>query len=102
MPPRRKSPAAVADPQTPGFVLAAASPRGAGHRLITSTGVCGSLLIAPDVVAEAHCRGVDVDAMPMDDACRLILELEEPGGIPFHVISLRIRSTVDIAGESEW
>jgi len=32
---------------------------------------------APDVIAKAQYRGVDVDAMSMDDAGRLILKLDE-------------------------
>jgi hypothetical protein len=47
-----------------------------GRRLIIGTGAYGSLPIAPDVIAEAHRRGVDLDAMPTEEACRLISKLE--------------------------
>lgn len=47
-----------------------------GRRLIVGTGAYGSLPIASDVVAEAHRRGVHLDAMPTEDACRLISTLD--------------------------
>lgn len=48
-----------------------------GRRLIVGTGAYGSLPIAPDVVAEADRRGVELDAMPTAEACRLISRLDE-------------------------
>lgn len=47
-----------------------------GRRLIVGTGAYGSLPIAPDVIAEADLRGVELDAMPTEEACRLISELD--------------------------
>jgi hypothetical protein len=47
-----------------------------GPRLIIGTGAYGSLPIAPDVVAEADRRGVYLDAMPTEAACRLISTLD--------------------------
>jgi hypothetical protein len=43
-----------------------------GSRLIIGTGVYGSLPIMPDVTDEAGRRGVDLTAIPTEDACRLI------------------------------
>lgn len=48
-----------------------------GARLIVGTGAYGSLPIAPDVVIEADRRGVHVDVMPTEEACRLISTLDE-------------------------
>jgi hypothetical protein len=47
-----------------------------GHRLIIGTGAYGSLPIAPDVIAEADHRGVDLEAMPTEKACQLISTLD--------------------------
>ena len=47
-----------------------------GRRLIIGTGVYGSLPITADVVAEADRRGVDLDAAPTTEACRLISKLD--------------------------
>ena len=47
-----------------------------GHRLIIGTGAYGSLPIAPEVIAEAERRGVELDAMPTEQACRLISRLD--------------------------
>ena len=47
-----------------------------GSRLIIGTGVYGSLPIMPDVTDEAGCRGVDLIAIPTEDACRLIASVD--------------------------
>ena len=47
-----------------------------GRRLIIGTGAYGSLPIAPEVIAEAERRGVELDAMPTEQACRLISRLD--------------------------
>ena len=47
-----------------------------GSRLIVGTGAYGSLPVMPDVLDEAGRRGVDVDAVPTVDACRLIASLD--------------------------
>jgi hypothetical protein len=51
-------------------------PRG-GSRLIIGTGAYGSLPIMAEVVEEAGRRGVDLAALPTEDACRLIGSLDE-------------------------
>ncbi len=43
-----------------------------GGQLIVGTGAEGSLPIDPEVFAEAARRGIDVRALPTDDACRLL------------------------------
>lgn len=43
-----------------------------GHRLIVGTGAHGALPIMPEVIEEAARRGVDLDAVPTDEACALI------------------------------
>ena len=43
-----------------------------GGRLIIGTGAYGSLPIMPQVLEEARRRGVDLTALPTEDACRLI------------------------------
>jgi hypothetical protein len=48
-----------------------------GGRLIIGTGAYGSLPIMPEVVKEAGRRGVDVTAVPTEDACRLIASLDQ-------------------------
>src|SRR4029453_11269479 len=48
-----------------------------GNRLIIGTGASGSLPIMAEVVEEANRRGVDLAALPTDDACRLIASLDE-------------------------
>jgi hypothetical protein len=45
-------------------------------RLIIGTGAYGSLPIMPQVLEEARHRGVDLTAIPTEDACRLIESLE--------------------------
>ncbi len=49
-----------------------------GSRLVVGTGFYGSLPIMPEVVEEAGRRGVDLTAVPTDDACRLISSLDRP------------------------
>jgi hypothetical protein len=48
-----------------------------GDRLIIGTGAYGSLPIMAEVVEEARRRGVDITALPTEDACRLIASLDE-------------------------
>jgi hypothetical protein len=47
-----------------------------GSRLIVGTGAYGSLPIMAEVIEEAARRGVDLDAMPTEEACRLIAGLD--------------------------
>jgi hypothetical protein len=47
-----------------------------GGRMIIGTGAYGSLPIMPEVLQEARQRGVDLTAMPTEDACRLISSLD--------------------------
>jgi hypothetical protein len=47
-----------------------------GGRLIIGTGAYGSLPIMPEVVEEARRQGVDITALPTEDACRLIARLD--------------------------
>jgi len=47
-----------------------------GSRLIIGTGAYGSLPIMPEVIAEAGQRGVDLAAIPTEEACRLIASLD--------------------------
>ena len=47
-----------------------------GSRLIIGTGAYGSLPIMPEVIEEAGRRGVDLAAIPTEDACRLIASLD--------------------------
>jgi len=47
-----------------------------GQRLIIGTGAYGSLPIMPEVLEEAGRRGVDLAAIPTEDACRLIASLD--------------------------
>ena len=46
-----------------------------GSRLIIGTGVYGSLPIMVEVIEEAGRRGVELDAVPTEQACRLIAAL---------------------------
>jgi hypothetical protein len=48
-----------------------------GDRLIIGTGAYGSLPIMPEVIEEARRRGVDITALPTEDACRLIASHDE-------------------------
>jgi hypothetical protein len=50
-----------------------------GGRMIIGTGAYGSLPIMPEVLQEARQRGVDLTAMPTEDACRLISSLDRQG-----------------------
>ena len=47
-----------------------------GDRLIIGTGAYGSLPIMPQVVDEARRRGVDLTAVPTEEACQLIADLD--------------------------
>jgi hypothetical protein len=47
-----------------------------GSRLIIGTGVHGSLPVMPEVSQEAGRRGVDLTAVPTEDACRLVTSLD--------------------------
>jgi hypothetical protein len=47
-----------------------------GDRLIIGTGAYGSLPIMPEVLDEARRRGVDLTAVPTEDACQLITSLD--------------------------
>jgi hypothetical protein len=53
--------------------LAEAIPWG-GRELIVGTGVDGQLPIMPEVLDEAHRRGIEVVALPTAEACSLIGE----------------------------
>lgn len=74
---RRKGPSKALREQfghTP-LSVAEAIPWG-GHRLIVGTGANGRLPIAPDALAEAERRGIEVHALPTADACRLLADLK--------------------------
>ena len=45
-----------------------------GKQLIVGTGVYGSLPIMPAVHEEAKRRGIEIVALPTEDACRLLRE----------------------------
>jgi hypothetical protein len=47
-----------------------------GRTLIVGTGADGALPVAPDLLAEARRRGVEVRALPTADACRLLAGLD--------------------------
>ena len=47
-----------------------------GGRLIIGTGAYGSLPIMPQVLEEARRRGVELAAIPTEEACRLIAGLD--------------------------
>jgi hypothetical protein len=47
-----------------------------GRLLIVGTGANGSLPIAPDVHEEAERRGIQIEALPTRDACRLLRDLD--------------------------
>jgi hypothetical protein len=47
-----------------------------GGQLIIGTGAYGSLPIMPEIFEEARRRGVDLAAMPTEEACRLIASLD--------------------------
>ncbi len=46
------------------------------RRLIVGTGAQGALPIAPDVLAEARRRGVELVALPTDEACALLTDAD--------------------------
>ena len=46
------------------------------RRLIIGTGAEGALPIAPDVLAEARRRGVELVALPTDEACALLADAD--------------------------
>jgi hypothetical protein len=47
-----------------------------GDQLIIGTGAYGSLPIMPQVVEEARRRGVDLTAVPTEEACQLIADID--------------------------
>jgi hypothetical protein len=47
-----------------------------GDKMIIGTGAYGSLPIMPEVLEEARRRGVEVTAIPTEDACRLVSTLD--------------------------
>lgn len=47
-----------------------------GDELIVGTGASGLLPVMPEVVAEAHRRGVVLVAVPTEEACRLLADRE--------------------------
>ena len=51
-----------------------------GHRLIVGTGADGRLPIMAQVYEEAARRNIEIVALPTDEACRLIADLE-PGEV---------------------
>jgi hypothetical protein len=48
-----------------------------GGQLIIGTGAYGSLPIMPEVIEEARRRGVDLTAMPTEEACRHLAGLDQ-------------------------
>ena len=48
-----------------------------GTQLVIGTGADGALPVMPDVVSEAQGRGIEVIAVPTQEACRL-LETQDP------------------------
>ena len=46
------------------------------RRLIVGTGADGALPIEPDVIAEARRRGVDLVAVPTEEACALLTDAD--------------------------
>jgi hypothetical protein len=46
-----------------------------GERLIVGTGTSGRLPIAEDVYAEAARRGIEIVALPTDEACALLADM---------------------------
>jgi hypothetical protein len=47
-----------------------------GKRLIVGTGADGGLPITPEVYAEAERRGIEIEALPTPDACRLLADVK--------------------------
>jgi len=48
-----------------------------GGQLIIGTGAYGSLPIMPEVIQEARRQGVDLTAMPTEEACQLLAGLDQ-------------------------
>jgi hypothetical protein len=46
------------------------------RRLILGTGADGALPVAPEVLAEARQRGVELVAVPTDEACELLADAD--------------------------
>ena len=46
------------------------------RRLVVGTGAEGALPIVPDVLAEARRRGVELVALPTDEACALLADAD--------------------------
>jgi hypothetical protein len=47
-----------------------------GKRLIVGTGAHGDLPISPDVREEAARRGIEIEALPTEEACKLLKGLD--------------------------
>jgi len=47
-----------------------------GKRLIVGTGAKGQLPIATELRAEAERRGIEIDALPTIEACRLLADVD--------------------------
>jgi len=47
-----------------------------GKRLIVGTGAHGELPIWPDVREEAARRGIEIEALPTEEACKLVKDLD--------------------------
>jgi hypothetical protein len=47
-----------------------------GDKMIIGTGAYGSLPIMPEVLEEARRRGVELTAVPTEDACRMVSTLD--------------------------
>ena len=47
-----------------------------GKRLIVGTGAYGKLPVMPEILDEARKRGIEVVAVPTEDACGLISKIE--------------------------
>jgi hypothetical protein len=47
-----------------------------GKRLIIGTGAYGQLPIWPDVREEAARRGIEIEALPTEEACKLVKDLD--------------------------
>lgn len=48
-----------------------------GNRLVIGTGMSGQLPVMPEVLDEAHRRGVDIVARPTAEACELLAETDD-------------------------
>jgi hypothetical protein len=47
-----------------------------GKKLIIGTGAHGELPISPDVREEAARRGIEIEALPTEEACELVKDLD--------------------------